>query len=179
MKVDYLIVGMGLAGLAFAEELEKNQKSFLVFEDRSQNSSVVAGGMYNPVILKRFTPVWNAISQLETALPFYAALENQFNKKYNYPIDIYRVFKSIEEQNNWFEACDKPLLKKYMNPKIIKKNFKGIEADFGYGKLSNTGWIDTKSLLDDYRNHLSTKNKLKSTCLKYSELEINEKNESN
>ena len=93
MQVDYIIVGLGLAGLAFTKELEKHNKSFIVFEDNSQNSSIVAGGMYNPVILKRFTPVWNAISQLKTALPFYVALENQFNKKYNYPIDIYRIFK--------------------------------------------------------------------------------------
>ena len=71
MQVDYIIVGLGLAGIAFAEELRKNNKSFLVFEDNSQNSSLVAGGMYNPVVLKRFTPVWNAKEQLEIAIPFY------------------------------------------------------------------------------------------------------------
>ena len=84
MKVDYIIVGLGLAGLAFAEELENSNKSFIVFEDNSQNSSMVAGGMYNPVILKRFTPVWNADQQLEIALPFYEKLEKKFNKKYDY-----------------------------------------------------------------------------------------------
>ena len=60
VKIDYIIVGLGLAGLAFAEELFNANKSFLVFEDDSQTSSLVAGGVYNPVILKRFTPVWNA-----------------------------------------------------------------------------------------------------------------------
>ncbi|MFO7673977.1 MAG: FAD/NAD(P)-binding protein, partial [Lutibacter sp.] len=106
MKVDYIIVGLGLAGLAFSKELEKNRKSYLVFEDYSQNSSMVAGGVYNPVVLKRFTPVWNAAEQLDIALPFYKDLEIQFNKKYDYSIDIYRIFKSVEEQNNWFTACD-------------------------------------------------------------------------
>jgi len=57
VKVDYIIVGLGLAGLSFAEELFQNNKSFMVFEDNSQKSSLVAGGVYNPVILKRFTPV--------------------------------------------------------------------------------------------------------------------------
>ena len=60
MKVDYIVVGLGLAGLAFVEELISNKKSFVVFEDNSQTSSLVAGGVYNPVVLKRFTPVWNA-----------------------------------------------------------------------------------------------------------------------
>ena len=52
MKLDYIVVGLGLAGLAFIEELIAANKSFLVFEDRSQTSSLVAGGIYNPVIFK-------------------------------------------------------------------------------------------------------------------------------
>ena len=80
MKVDYIIVGLGLAGLAFAEELITQNKSFVVYEDRSQNSSLVAGGMYNPVILKRFTPVWNAEEQLRIALGFYKKLEEKLNR---------------------------------------------------------------------------------------------------
>jgi glycine oxidase len=63
MEVDYIIVGLGLAGLAFVEELLEAKKSFVVFENNSQTSSLVAGGVYNPVILKRFSPVWNAKEQ--------------------------------------------------------------------------------------------------------------------
>ncbi len=175
MQVDYIIVGLGLAGLAFTKKLDENNKSYIVFEDNSQNSSIVAGGMYNPVVLKRFTPVWNAIRQLDLALPFYKKLEKQFNKRYQYSLNIYRIFKSVEEQNNWFEACDKPLLSKYMYPKIIKKNFEGIEAKYGYGKLINTGRIDTKSLLDDYRKFLITKKILKNERFEYSVVKITDK----
>jgi glycine oxidase len=71
MKVDYIIVGLGLAGLAFVEELMNANKSFLVFEDASQTSSLVAGGVYNPVVLKKFTAVWKAAEQLDLALLFY------------------------------------------------------------------------------------------------------------
>jgi len=172
MQVDYIIVGLGLAGLSFSKELENNEKSYVVFEDESQNSSMVAGGMYNPVILKRFTPVWNAISQLEIALPFYEELESQFKNIYHYPVDIYRVFKSVEEQNNWFVASDKKALSEFMIPSIIHEDHKGIVADFGYGKLTNTGRIDTKSLLEDYREFLLKKNLLKNQSFNYSELKI-------
>ncbi len=172
MQVDYIIVGLGLAGLAFSKELENNGKSYVVFEDDSQNSSVVAGGMYNPVILKRFTPVWNAISQLEIALPFYEKLEREFNKKYHYPVDIYRIFKSVEEQNNWFVACDKPRLSNFMIPEIDYKKHDGIVADFGYGRLTNTGRIDTKALLADYRKNLQKKDLIKNESFDYDELKI-------
>ena len=68
INLDYIIVGLGLAGIAFTEELLKANKSFVIFEDNSQTSSLVAGGVYNPVILKRFNAVWNGHQQIQTAL---------------------------------------------------------------------------------------------------------------
>ena len=38
MMKDYIIVGSGLAGIAFAETLLQHNKSFVVFENQSQNS---------------------------------------------------------------------------------------------------------------------------------------------
>ena len=154
MNVDYIIVGLGLAGVAFAEELTAQNKSFIVYEDNSQNSSLVAGGMYNPVILKRFTPVWNAEEQLRTALTYYKQLEKKLNNSYDHKIDIYRIFKSVEEQNNWFLACDKILLQDYMSSKLIRNENEYVEAPFGYGRLVHTGRIDVNSLIGDYRAFL-------------------------
>ena len=68
--VDYLVVGLGLAGISFCEVLEKEGKSFKVITDNSQQASQVAGGLYNPVILKRFTLAWKAKEQVELAQPF-------------------------------------------------------------------------------------------------------------
>ena len=174
MEVDYIIVGLGLAGLAFSKELEKEGKTFIVFEDQSQNSSIVAGGMYNPVILKRFTPVWNAIEQLNLALPFYDNLEKELKAKYHYEVDIYRVFKSVEEQNNWFIASDKPKLSPFMVPNVMLEKHEGILSEFGYGKLIKTGRIDTKALLKDYRHQLNEKGVLKNESFDYDALEISE-----
>ena len=160
MKVDYIIVGLGLAGLAFAEELLAANKAFIVFEDDSQTSSLVAGGVYNPVILKRFTPVWNAKEQLEVALPFYQKLEEKFNIKFDEKFLIKKVFKSVEDQNNWFEATDKPLLSAYLDPKIDNQKRKGVIADFGYGNVKEAGRIDTKHLVEVYREYLKTEKKI-------------------
>lgn len=160
MKVDYIIVGLGLAGLAFAEELLAANKTFIVFEDDSQTSSLVAGGVYNPVILKRFTPVWNAKGQLEVALPFYQKLEEKFTIKFDEKFLIKKVFKSIEDQNNWFEATDKPLLSAYLDPKIDNQKRKGVIADFGFGNVKEAGRIDTKHLVEVYREYLRTEKKI-------------------
>ena len=173
MQVDYIIVGLGLAGLAFAEELISNNKSFIVFEDGSQQSSLVAAGTYNPIVLKRFNAVWDVQNQLELALPLYKKIEERFNATYDNQIDIHRIFTSVEEQNNWFVACDKPVLNAFMHPSIISNTNTAIKAPFGFGKVFGTGWIDTNSLLKDYRKYLSDKALLISSRFEYANIKFN------
>mgnify|MGYP000496750367 CR=1 FL=1 len=174
MEVDYIVVGLGLAGLAFVEELANAGKSYFVFEDDSQTSSLVAGGVYNPVILKRFTPVWNGDQQLQLALPFYQKLEKKFNQQFDIKFNTKKVFKSIEDQNNWFSASDKPLLSKYMNSKISKENYNGVLADFGFGELKGTGRIDTHKLVNSYRDYLEKEAKISFEKFDYDSVELKE-----
>ncbi|MBO6605998.1 FAD-dependent oxidoreductase [Psychroserpens sp.] len=152
--VDYIIVGCGLAGIAFCEQLRAANKSFLVFDDRSQHSSRVAAGLYNPVILKRFTKVWNAKSQLELAMPKYKALEDLLNVKLNIEYPVLRKFASIEEQNEWFVAADKPVLSEFMSTKLIKNTNKHINAPHGFGKVKHSGRIRTTQLSAAYKEYL-------------------------
>ncbi|AUC86137.1 FAD-dependent oxidoreductase [Polaribacter sp. ALD11] len=174
MKVDYIIVGLGLAGLAFAEELLNANKTFLVFEDDSQTSSLVAGGVYNPVILKRFTPVWNAKEQLEVALPLYQKIEEKLNISIDKKIVIKKAFKSIEDQNNWFEAIDKPKLIDYLDPKLDSDNYNGVISDFSFGNVNETGRIDTKKLVESYRSYLNESGFIRFENFEYQELKLNE-----
>jgi glycine oxidase len=172
MKVDYIIIGLGLAGLAFVEELIKAKKTFLVFEDDSQTSSLVAGGVYNPVILKRFTPVWNAKEQLNCALPFYSKLEEKLNITIDEKFIIKKSFKSIEDQNNWFSALDKPRLVDYLDPKLDNQNYKGVIADFSFGNVKEAGRIDTAKLITAYRSYLESQKLIRLERFKYKELSI-------
>lgn len=174
MNVDYIIVGLGLAGLAFAEQLAKHNKSFVVFEDKSQQSSLVAGGTYNPVILKRFTPVWNGHEQLQYAMPFYEELEEKLNQKFDTKFKTIKVFNSVGDENNWFTASDKPMLSHYMKPEVYRKEINGVIANFGYGELKGTGWINTKKLLSAYKELLKREEKLIQESFNYSDLKIEE-----
>ena len=160
MKVDYIIVGLGLAGLAFSEQLLKNNKSFLLFEDGSQQASRVAAGVYNPLVLKRFTKVWDAADQLTIALPFYRELEERFQVKLDYKLDILRVFKSVEEQNNWFHISDRPFFTDYMIPEVLKNANPYVIAPYDYGRMTNTGKMDIALLLHIYRSYLENQNAL-------------------
>ena len=170
MQVDYIIVGIGLAGISFCEQLKTNNKTFVVFDNKSQQSSVVAGGLYNPVVLKRFTSVWKSKEQLQMALPMYANLEKRLNVKLDYKISVYRKFASFEEQNDWFAASDKPRLTEYLSTKFIKNKNKSIDASLGFGEVLQTGRIDVKCLIDAYKKELLKDNMLFEEDVNYNQI---------
>jgi len=171
MNVDYIIVGCGLAGIAFCEQLFAANKTFVVFDNLSQQSSVVAGGLYNPVVLKRFTSVWKSKEQLDLALPMYHSIEEKLQIKIDYKIPVYRRFTSLEEQNNWFTASDNPLLTEHLSSTIIKNNNSFINAEYGFGEVLNTGRIDTNTLTTSYRKYLHENNQLIEEAFNYEGLQ--------
>jgi len=170
--LDYLIVGLGLAGISFCEVLEQNNKSFKTISDNSQTSSVVAGGLYNPVILKRFTLAWNAKEQLDAAMPFYKSLEQKLQVKLDYKIPILRRFANINEQNLWFEARDKASLGYFLAPKISMYNNPHIQSPFGYGEVLYTGRVDTVTLLSHYKTYLQERDLLFQETFDYEALDL-------
>lgn len=172
--LDTIVVGLGLSGVALSKKLEDEGKSFLVFEDESQKSSLVAGGLFNPVILKRFTLAWKANEQMQTALPFYRRLEEKLATKFVHQRDIYRKFFSAEEQNNWFEAADKPLLSQYLDTNLVEHINDNIPTEFSFGRVRETGVIDTDVLLKEFRTYLEKESKLRAERFRYKDLEIEE-----
>ena len=151
MMLDYIVVGFGLAGLSFSEQLQNSGKSFVVISEEDKSSSVVAGGMYNPVILKRFTSPWNAVSQLEYAIPFYQKMEDRLDIQVNNPFPVLRVFNAVEEQNNWLIASDNDfgvvekagriqvakLLSAYKSELLKKDSYQNLAFDFGALSVSD------------------------------------------
>ena len=172
MKVDYIEVGFGLAGMAFVNELEKANKSFVVIDDANDNPNRIVGGMYNPIILKRFTPAWKSHEMWQYSLPTYKSLQDKFDKIYIKPFEIFRILHAIEEQNNWMVASDKAIMSEYMQPKIVKKEINGIQAPFGFGQLTNVGRVEGEILLQDYKNYLISKEFFLQQIFEYKNLNI-------
>lgn len=170
--IDYLIVGSGIAGISFAETCIQKGKRFFVLENNSQNSSFVAGGLYNPVILKRFSKVENAQEQLTLLNSFYASVEERIQSKVNFPLPLLRKFISIEEQNNWFIASDKIGLSPFLSTHLLSRQYEGIDAPYGYGEVLQTGYVDTTVLLDGFRNYLTENSLIEYETFDYSQLEV-------
>lgn len=174
MKIDYIIVGCGLAGIAFCEQLLENNKTFVVLDNNSQQSSIVAGGLYNPVTLKRFTPVWQSKEQLALALPMYTKIEKRLNVQLDYKVPVRKRFTSLEEQNNWFARSDREGLSDYMSLNIYKNDNQYINSEFGFGEVLETGRIDTKLLISEYKKDLKSKQLLIEEAIDYSLIQLEE-----
>ena len=171
--LDYIIVGSGLAGIAFSEFACNNNKSFVVINNQSQNSSKIAGGLYNPVILKRFSEVWQAQEQLDLLYSFYGNIEKKLGVKLDYRLPLLRKFYSVEEQNNWFTASDKPNLSKFLSTDLITKKWDAIDSPFNFGEVLHSGYLDTALLLEEYKKHLISKNCYEEETFDYAQLNIN------
>ena len=171
--LDYIIVGSGLAGIAFSEVALQNNKTIFVFNDQSQNSSKIAGGLYNPVILKRFSEVWKADEQLDLLFPFYRNLEDKLQIKLDYKLPLLRKFYSVEEQNNWFTASDKPNLSKFLSTNLISKKLSFIDSPFNFGEVLFSGYVDTALLVKSYKSFLINLKLYQEETFDHSELKIN------
>jgi len=168
--IDYLIVGNGIAGVCFAELALQNNKSILVFDNGSQPSSRVAGGLYNPVVLKRFSEIWKAKEQVDLVDSFYPKLEDKLGVTFDYKLPIYRKFASIEEQNNWFQAADKPSLSDFLNTNLYNLGFANINASFGFGEVYKTGYLDIKAMVESYSDYLKAQELLIEETFDYSKV---------
>lgn len=172
-KLDYIIVGLGLAGIAFCEQLEKAGKTFVVFDTGQEGASRVAAGLYNPVILKRYTLPWKAIEQFDLAIPYYKDLEKKLGVQFMDPMPVCKVFSSVEDQNNWFAASDKPSLERFVSPRLVPNSNQWIKASHDYGEVLETGRVAINTLLKAYQNYLEKKEVYINDKFIYSNITLN------
>lgn len=166
-QVDYIIVGLGIAGISFCQKLKKNNKSFIVIDNNSPGSTAKSGGVFNPTVLKRFTAAWNAATFYPFAVDFYKEIGEILCVEIFKETPVLRILKSVEEQNNWSVATDKRELQQFLSSEFIKNENPAIEAPFGFGIVLGTGQIETEKLLSGFRELLINEDSLLSEEFEY------------
>ena len=171
---DYIVVGLGIAGISFCEQLQKHGKSFVVIDNGEKGATAKSGGVFNPTVLKRFTAAWNASTFFPVAVDFYSELSEKLQKKIFIKTSILRIFKNVEEQNNWTVASDNNELQHFLSSEFLKNTNSSINAPFGFGEVLGTAQIEAKILLKEYRQYLLSKEILVSENFEYEKLQHNE-----
>lgn len=170
-KQPLLIVGFGVSGLCLAKHLQENNIPFHIVSDTSQKASKVAGGLLNPISLKRLKPVW----KLEEFYPYALQFYRKTLSKYVDFIPLMRVFSSIEEQNAWFEGMDTKRLAPYLSPKLTTEIF-GVHSNFQLGEVLHSAVVHLKNCLTNLKKELQQEGIFSNGTFAYNELKISEEN---
>ena len=169
--IDYIIVGLGIAGICICEQFQKHGKSFVVVDNGEKGATANSGGVFNPTVLKRFTAAWNASVFFPVAVNFYRQLSAKLNETVFDETPIHRIFKTAEQQNNWTVASDKKELQHFLSSEFLKNENPSIAAPLGFGEVLGTAQINSEVLLDAYKNLLMANEILLSEDFQYEEVQ--------
>lgn len=147
-KVNCIIVGSGIAGISMAWELYQHHISFFLMSNpKASSSSVIAPGVWNPIVFKRITPTWNATKLIEMLLPFYRFVEKKINKKIIRNMKLLHVINNKEEENLWYH-------KQYFYPRFLKNidnlsnhQFHYLRNNWKCGEVAFCGRLQTSEYI--------------------------------
>ncbi len=155
MKIDFLIVGQGLAGSLLAWHLlEKGQRILVVDRDEPNTSSKIAAGLITPVYGSKFKTAGNLPSTLPYARKFYWDLEEKLGTVFYHHKRIARLFQNHEDKALWLKRLEgsSDQLKAYHEELSVDEGL--INAPFGGFEMKGGGWLDLPAFLEQTRQHL-------------------------
>lgn len=176
MKVDYLIVGQGIAGTALSYTLLKQGKTVLVLDmPYVGSSSRVAGGVCNPITGRKLVKTWKADELFPFLKDFYQDLEKTLNTRFFYPRQIYRTFKSVDQREELLEKSTQKEWEPFFDTKVSPQPYEAfLEAPIGGWQTKQGGWLDTSKLLDAYCQYLQHLGSYRKVELKYDDIQLTE-----
>lgn len=147
MSNNTLIVGFGIAGVTIAHRLHNSNHKFKIISDQSQLATRTAGGVINPIALKRYKKAWKSDVFYFEAIKFYRFLERQLETVLLNSKPIYKALNSTEDYNDFMIASDKKFLDQFLSPIILSESeiFNTTDA---IGEVKSTFTINLNSLID-------------------------------
>ncbi len=174
MKFDFIIIGQGIAGTCFAFELLSQNKTFIIVDSpvKENMSSRVALGIYNPLVLKWFTKVWNIENQLDCFYDFYDRINNFFNDSFFADIGVHKLLKTPYDQNTWLSKSFASKRFQYMSEDLLSIDNPSLRNNNLYGFVKSAGRVNVKQVLDSFRQYCLKKNLLIEEKFDYNKLII-------
>ena len=169
---DVIIVGGGIAGTTLAWQWFLQGKSIHWIADDQPSSSHVAAGVFNPVVLKRFSPVWNAEDQLDFLFSFYALVQKYLDSPVITVLPVWRRFHDEKEQLIWKRKAAREDLKNLMKMDTISGSLHGINASNGFGIVKRTGSLITIEYMNKSMDFFHERNDFSKEHFNYEELSI-------
>ena len=156
-KVDFLIIGQGLAGTLLAHDLlEKEYSVTIIDKNLRASASRVAAGIINPVGMKRCIPSFNAHNFLPKAIERYQELEKKLDTTFLHLKPILRLFSNDEVKHQWQVKYSNTEMQEYIQGFNQPNHSSYLKDDFGSASISPSGYLDTNEFLDSSRAYFKT-----------------------
>lgn len=154
MKVDYLIIGQGIAGTLLSRCLIAAGKTVVVFDDNDPaTASRVAGGIINPVTGKRLVTSWMINELLPFAKQTYTELEQELQLQIVKECEIVDFHANIEQARLFEERASAEPMYLHVNSVGDKWNDM-FRFNYGAGVISPCLLIDILPMLIGWRKYL-------------------------
>lgn len=174
LSTDYIIVGQGVAGSCFALKLLDAGKSFILIDHNRDKASAVAPGMYNALVLKRFSLIWHAAAQLKLMKETFGRFEELLGGSYIEEIPTYRLLNNEEELRTWEKKSTHKELHPYLSDRIRHDVPSGIWAPNGYAEVKQTGRVHLNPCLTAFRTWLEARGMYRQETFDYKDLKWDE-----
>src|SRR5262245_56991254 len=100
-RVDFVIVGQGLAGMTLAWQLRRRGQHVLVIDREGGGSSRIAAGLITPVTGKRLARSWRWDELFPAAVAFYRSLEVETGEAFFHQRPALRLFADEAERDEF------------------------------------------------------------------------------
>jgi glycine/D-amino acid oxidase-like deaminating enzyme len=150
-----VILGQGIAGSVLAlEMLERGEDVTVVDNGHISSSSMVAAGLWNPIVFRRINKSWLADELIEALDSFYQSAEKKFGAKFYHEIPIWRIHSSELERELWNEKIGTADFGPYLLRNETNHSYKFPTFPFGDGLVLKSGFIDVPAFLGAVRDYL-------------------------
>jgi glycine oxidase len=173
-KVDYLIIGQGLAGSILAYKLiEAGFSTIIIDETSGKTASRQATGIINPITGRRFVKSWMTNELTQCARKTYAELEKLMQTSLATETKITKIIASVEQLNDITSKFNDPEYREYLGNKIIHLDNEKFINPHGAVEILNVLQIKIESLLDGFKDYFNKKELLINEVFDYDSLIVN------
>jgi len=174
-KVDFIIVGQGIAGSCLAFELiQRGKKVAVVDDDWRDAACLVAAGVINPITGKRLVKSWRSSLAHPYAKNFYSNLEKKLNAKFYHPRKILQLCKSDEERELWNQRLTEPDYSQYIDATFPCGKFSTLKDERGSYEIAHSAWIETRPAMMAFRKFFLDNNCLSIEAFNYADLKVSQ-----
>ena len=173
-KVDFIIVGQGLAGTLLSHFLLKKGVSFIVLDDDDGNtSSKIAAGLINPITGRRFVKSWMIDELLPYAKQTYSEIEDLLQVKLFYQHNIVRALFNAGEENDWLARSAIPQYAPYIREPADTKEFEAyVHPVFSYSEVKYSARVYLALMIELYQKRLQQNGQWQKEVFDHHVLEI-------